>query len=280
MEAEQAAPCRHAGAPPEAVVARVSSVIQELGSDAAFLASRGLTSAEYALALPAALESLRGSRSASTSGRRQFLRDIFQALLDQGLISGLAIPAYGDDTVYRLSIPGFGDVAVIQKGCPDGAHSSVRWSAPDWARETYLWWLCSSLVYEPGEHIAKGCNRLRQRFFSNATDSLDGVIFHNELCGSPDRPCPKASRAVSIAGTLVPPPCVYIMPEHAPDASQWNWNGGRLRAFPGVLLSLFGIDAAAEASYVGYVGFQRQHGTLRTTISSRFGPGRSTIFRK
>ena len=127
MEAEQAAPCRHMGAPPKTVVTRVSDLIQDLASDAAFLASRGLTSAEYSLALPAALESLRGSRSASTSGRRQFLRDIFQAMLDRGLISNLAIPAYGDDTVYRLSISGFGDVAVIQKGCPDGAHSSVRW---------------------------------------------------------------------------------------------------------------------------------------------------------
>ena len=280
MKAEQAAPCRHAGAPPEAVVGKVSALIEALGSDAAFLASRGLTPAEYALALPAALESLRGSRSASTSGRRQFLRDMFQAMLDRDLIAGVAVPAYGEDTVYRLSIAGFGDVAVIQKGCPDGAHSSVRWSAPEWARETYLWWLCSSLVYEPGEHLAKGCNRLRQRFFSDAPDTLDGVIFHNELCGSPDRPCPKASRSVTIAGALVPPPCVYVMPERAAAASEWNWNGERVRIFPSVLLSLFGIDAATEPSYVGYIGFQNRHGNLRTTISSRFGPGRSTTFRK
>lgn len=280
MGSEQAAPCRHAGAPPEAVVDRVSAVIQELGSDVALLASRGLTPAEYALALPAALESLRGSRSASTSGRRQFLRDIFQAMLEKSLISALAIPVYGKDTVYRLSIAGFGDVAVIQKGCPDGAHSSVRWAAPGWARETYLWWLCSSLVYEPGEHIAKGCNRLRQRFFSDAPGTLDGIIFHNELCGSPDRPCPKANRAVSIAGASVPPPCVYVMPEQAAGDSDWNWDGGRVRTFPGVLLSLFGIGPESEQSYVGYVGFHRQHGTLRTTISSRFGPGRSTTFRK
>lgn len=280
MEAEQAAPCRHTGAPPETVVTRVSGLIQELASDAAFLASRGLTPAEYALALPAALESLRGSRSASTSGRRQFLRDIFQAMLDRGLICNLAIPAYGDDTVYRLSITGFGDIAVIQKGCPDGAHSSVRWSAPDWACETYLWWLCSSLVYQPGEHVAKGGNRLRQRFFSDAPDTLDGVIFHNELCGSPDRPCPKLNHAVRIGSMFVPPPCLYVMPEKVPEAAQWNWDGGRVRIFPGVLMSLFGIDQTLLPSYVGYVGFQRQHGTLRTTISSRFGPGRSTTFRK
>jgi hypothetical protein len=53
--------------------------------------------------------------------------------------------------------------------------------------------------------VAKGVNRLRQRFFGDATDQLDGVIFHNELCGTPQRPCPKAERGIVISGKLVPP---------------------------------------------------------------------------
>ena len=278
--AEHAAPCRHAGGPPREIVEKVSQVIGSLGSDAAFLASRGLTPAEYALALPAAVEALRGSQSAANTDRRRFLLELFQAMVARGLLSALAVPTYGEDTVYRLTVAGYGDVAVIQKGCPDGAHSSVRWSAPSWARETYLWWLCSSLAYEPGEHVAKGCNRLRQRFFSGTPDTVDGIIFHNELCGAPERPCPKIGRAVEIAGAQVPPPCIYVMPARSVGASEWNWDGSRQRAFPAVLLSLFGIDASSEPAYVGHVGFQQRGGSLRTTISSRFGPGRSTTFRK
>lgn len=279
MAAERAAPCRHPGAPLEAVVTKVSHILAALADDKAYLAARGLTAEEYRNALPAAIEQLRGSRAASNSNRRQFLVMLFEQMRVRGFISGFAMPKYGDDTVYRLTIDGFGDVAVIQKGCPDGAHSSVRWTAPDWARETYLWWLCSSLTYEPGEHVVKGTNRLRQRFFSDATDALDGVIFHNELCGSAERPCPKIDRAIAIDDTLVPPPCIYVMPEHKKEGTEWNWQGTRTRFFPSLLLSMFNIPFDETAAYVGSVGFQRRGGTMRSAIALPFGPGKSTNFR-
>jgi hypothetical protein len=279
MAAEQAAPCRHPGAPPEANVTKVESILASLANDAAYLAARGLTVDEYRSALPAAIEKIRGSRAASNSNRRQFLVSLFEEMKQRGLISKLEMPRYGADTVYRLSIDGFGDVAVIQKGCPDGAHSSVRWTAPDWAKETYLWWLCSSLTYEPGEHIVKGTNRLRQRFFSSAADALDGVIFHNELCGSSERPCPKKALAIAVDDMLVPPPCIYVMPEHRKDGVEWNWDGAQQRFFPSILLSLFNIEPSQSTAYIGSVGFQKRGGSLRSTIAMPFGPGRSTNFR-
>lgn len=279
MTAERAAPCRHPGAPPEAIVAKVSSILATLADDDAYLATRGLTTDEYRSALPAAIEQLRGSRAASNSNRRQFLVAVFEQMRLRGLISRFEMPRYGDDTVYRLSIDGFGDVAVIQKGCPDGAHSSVRWAAPDWAKETYLWWLCSSLSYEPGEHVVKGTNRLRQRFFSEATDALDGVIFHNELCGSSDRPCPKKDLAITVDDMSIPPPCIYVMPEHRKDGTEWNWDGARKRFFPSILLAMFDIAEHDSAAYIGSVGFQKRGGSMRSTIAMPFGPGRSTNFR-
>ena len=280
MSAESAAPCRHTGAPPPAVVDRVSKAIKGLAQDPGFLAKHGVSPAEYDLAIPAAIESLRGSMSASNADRRQFLGQIFEHMLAEGLLTSVTAPTYGSDTVYRLAVPGLGPVAVIQKGCPDGAHSSVRWSVPEWARETYLWWLCSSTKAHPGEHISKGVNRLRQRFFSDAPDALDGVIFHNELCGGSLRQCPKLERAVDIAGSLVPPPCIYVMPGRDEIADSWNWNGSRQVTFPSVLLKAFGIGESDTDAFVGYVGFQRRsNGDLRTTTTSRFGAGRSTTFR-
>ncbi len=279
MATDESAPCRHAGAPPEAVVDRVVSIIESLASDAMFLASKGLSAGEYSHALPAAIEKLRGTQSASNAMRRSFLVLLFNELQSRGLITSVEMPRYGDDTIYRLGVPAIGNVAIIQKGCPDGHHSSVRWSRPEWADEAYLWWLCSSMNYEPGVHVWKGANRLRQRFFSDAPDLIDGVVFHNELCGTPSRPCPKASNSRAITGRFVPPPCIYVMPGHREDTGDWNWGGTRDVRFPRVLLSMFDISAEQASAYTGHIGFQRRGGDTRMIVSSHFGAGRSSSHR-
>jgi hypothetical protein len=254
-------------------------MIRSLGTDVSLLKAHGLTSNEYVQALPVAIERLRGSAAASNSERRQFLASVCEELLSRGLISKLEKPKYGEDTVYKLTIPQYGAIAIVQKGCPDGAHSSTRWEVPSWARETYLWWLCPSLGNEPGHHISKGVYRLRKRFFSNVAGELDGVIFHNELCGSSSRPCPKFDKAIVIDGHSVPPPCVYLMPKREITATEWNWDGSRSSRFSEVLLQLFGISAEAISAYVGHVGFQKKPNWVRVSITSRFGMGKSTVFR-
>lgn len=278
MLPDDAAPCHHAGAPPPEVVHKVDGLINKLVTETEILARYGLTAEEYRDALPAAIEATRGRMSASNAGRRRFLLDILKALQQAGLVDSVTKPQYGDDTVYRLAVPGLGNVAIIQKGCPDGAHSSIRWSVPDWARETYLWWLCDSMKAEPGEHVAKGIQRMRSRILDPADRTVDGVIFHNHLCGTPKRLCPKQDRAVRIGGQPVPPPCVYVTPDT--QATDLNWDGRQQRVFPGILLSLFGIGEQILPAYVGHVGFQRKSGEVRTTISARFGVGRSTTYRR
>lgn len=279
MGLEQALPCRHAGVPLPAIIDKVRLAIESLGTHEEYLAALGLTADEYRNALPLAIEQIRGSKSASSGNRREFMIELLESMRARDLIDGLQTPDYGKDTVYRLSIAHYGDVAVIQKGCPDGAHSSVRWTQPDWARETYLWWMCSSLSAEPGEHVAKGVNRLRQRFFSETPGVLDGVIFFNEICGTPLRPCPKSGLSAYLGERPVPPPSIFVMPDRVSGSEEWNWDGARKPVFPGVLLSMFGIENEDAAAYTGHVGFRRRGADIRTTITSRFGPGRSTTYR-
>lgn len=284
MGAETAVPCKHPGAPPEEVISLVVNAVKAMAADDAFLQRRGLTTQDFELGLPAAIQRIRGSAAASNSNRRSFLVALLQLMVAEGIISKFDTPDYGDDTVYRLYVPNIGNVAIIQKGCPDGVHSSINWSAPDWADETYLWWLCDSLQYEPGEHVAKGLNRIRNRFFSSEyVDAVDGVIFHNATCGTSLRPCPKIARAIDLDGKKVPPPCIWVMPDRrdieARDTSEWNWNGNRTRRFPEVLLAAFGIGIAETALYTGYVGFSKGQRGTRTTIMSRYGTSRSTVFR-
>ncbi len=279
MTADTAAPCRHPGAPPEEVIDRLVSLFGKLSADPKFLASHGVTAEEYELALPAAIERLRGSRAAGNASRRRFLADLLDAVRRAGAFTKLEMPRYGDDTVYRLTVPDIGEIAIIQKGCPDGAHSSTRWTRPDWANEAYIWWLCSSTTNEPGEHIAKGINRLKQRFFSSLPDTVDGVIFHNELCGSPERPCPKIAYAIALGHAKVPPPCIYVMPDRQSETKEWNWTGTKQLQFPTRLLAAFGVAEDQARMFTGYVGFQQRGDIQRVTITSRFGPGRSSTFR-
>ena len=138
MGPEDAAPCRHRGAPPADVVTQVIETIRALEQDEQYLHSHGLSKEDFRLALPVAIEQMRGRSSASNKKRRDFLILLFDHLQETNAIETYTLPSYGADTVYRLSVPALGDVAIIQKGCPDGKHSSVAWSTPDWAVETYL----------------------------------------------------------------------------------------------------------------------------------------------
>ncbi len=278
--AASAAPCRHVGSPPVAVVQKVAEAIGLLAEHPDVLARFGISATEFTSALPSAIESIRGSMSASNAGRRNFLTGLLGNIVDQGLATKLTTPSYGDDTVYRLDVPGIGAVAIIQKGCPDGAHSSLSWNVPAWAQETYLWWLCSSLNAHPGEHIVKGVNRLRQRFFSDSPGVLSGIIFQNELCGSSIRPCPKQEHATLVGRNFVPAPCIYTMPERDGLAQSWNWSGERVLEFPAILLRAFGIAPSDAHAFVGFVGFQRrENGAIRTAVTTRFGAGRSSTHR-
>lgn len=255
-------------------------LIRNLGADEQNLKRYGLTSEEYRAALPAAIETMRGSMSASRGAKKDFLTDIFKQMESSGALSEVKLPAYNEDTVYRLAVPNLGDVAVIQKGCPDGKHSSVEWSTPGWAKETYLWWVCDSKKTEPGGHVHGGINRIRRhKYFSRTPEGIDGVIFHSPLCGTPERICPKRDGGIEIAGREIPVPCIYVMPNWTDDSSELNWDGSQSRKFPAVLLGFFGVSQENVAAHTGYVGFRRQGGKIRTTITARYGNGCSTTYR-
>ena len=114
---------------------------------------------------------------------------------------------------------------------------------------------------------------------SSAPDTIDGVIFHNELCGTPSRPCPKSANAIEIDGRLVPPPCLYVMPDRVEDAGEWNWGGHREVLFPRMLFAMFDIPTGQSSSYTGHIGFKRRGTEVRSTVSCHFGSGRSTNYR-
>ena len=280
MDFKDAAPCRHQGTPPEALVNQVVEFLtQVVANDSEYLTAHGIQQAEFDLALPAAVERIRGSWAASNQDRRAFANDVLEHLVRVKAIRRFDTPKYGDSTVYRLHLADGTTIGVIQKGCPDGAHSSTRWERPCWADEVYLWWLCSSLRFEPGEHVWKGVARLRKKVAREAENQLDGVIFFNRLCGSPTRPCPRVQRVTTPAGKPLPPPCIYVFPTWDHDAKDLNWRGEVGRVFPAVLLSAFGVGRSATRYNVGHVGFRKSPRAVRTEVSARFGFAQTTVAR-
>jgi hypothetical protein len=277
MSSDQVAPCRHAGVMPEVAVQRSVDAIKNLDLAPEYLAKFGLSVDEYIASLPIAIQRMRGSDAATTGFKRKYLTNIFAEMQRLELIAAFEEPKYGKDTVYRLRVPGYGDIAIIQKGCPDGNHSSSAWTVPEWAKESYLWWLCPSLRYSPGVHINKGINRLMPRFVASSTDVneklLSGVIFNNEICGTANRPCPKKSLSLNIADTQVVPPCIYLF------STDESSEAGTRPVFPTILLSLFGLNSLSVQDYIGQINFYKNGMREKKKISMRFGAGKSTTYR-
>ncbi|MFI6575316.1 hypothetical protein ACIBFB_05910 [Nocardiopsis sp. NPDC050513] len=280
MQSDDAAPCRHAELPPPSVVDSVVRLVEGLSEHPDLLAEHGITQRELTWALPAAIEQIRGRRSAGVGVRREFMTAMLQGLVRKGIASVLEEPTPGADTVYRLRVNGLGDVAIIQKGAPDGAQGSVKWKVPDWAEEAYLWWVFDGMNRHPGSEVAKGVSRLRKVFFNEDRRQLDGVIFHNQLCGTGSRVCPKQEHATEFGDLNVPPPCIYVMPDTDPCAKSWNWDGSTRRRFPELLLSAFGIPSDKAFLFTGHVGFRGTDDKgRRTVITSRYGHAKTTTFR-
>jgi hypothetical protein len=280
MSFDQAAPCRHQGAPSDDLVNQVVNLLERvIATDDALLRANGISPEEFHRAFPAAIERIRGRWAASNKSRREFAQQVIEHLAQTGVIQGYDIPKYGDSTIYRLRLHDGRQVGLIQKGCPDGAHSSTKWSRPTWADELYLWWLCSSRSSEPGEHVWKGVARVRNKVAQEPDNQLDGVIFYNALCGTAERPCPKARRVTTASGIELPPPCVYVFPAWKPGETDLNWRGTATRLFPEVLLSAFGVQSKDWQSYAGYVGFQVSGTTVRTEITTRYGAAKASSVR-
>jgi hypothetical protein len=276
-----AAPCRHRGAPREEIVENVLRLLSTaLPVDTVYLAKQGLTPEEYTHALPSAVERLRGRMAASNQDRRDFVEEVVKVLVDAGVVERYQTPKYGDHTIYRLFVEGGLQVGLIQKGCPDGKHSSVAWARPKWADELYLWWVCDSKNYEPGEHVWKGVTRVRGKVSVAGEDQLDGLIFYNQLCGTSDRPCPKLERAILRNGLKLPPPCIYVFPSWDSGKAHLNWRGEVQRTFPPKLLRAFGISESEANSFIGHVGFRLSGSTITSTeVTSRYGKSKVTTAR-
>ena len=130
MGVEDAAPCRHRGAPPEAVVAQVVRVIQAIGEDHAYLHSRGLSAEEYRLALPVAIEQMRGRSSASNKERRAFLALVWTIWCHPGRSANIPRRATEATPFIGLPFPASETLPSSRRGAPTANTAALPGACP------------------------------------------------------------------------------------------------------------------------------------------------------
>ncbi len=264
LRSEDCLPCRHGLAP--AQVESAKNVLANLADDAPqILAKYGIPPSAWPALLRAAVESLRGTNSATTSDKRRFI----EAVLDYG-VSHKAFVSWnfegtGGRQDYRVELSGGRLVAVEAKGCPDGNNTTI-WDRPPWAHEFVVWCLCpESLVHEPGAGVWSGISTRLIPKVAAEEKVVDAFIFWDGRCGSELRKCPKA-RSFGVSGPLrskatdilgdppgwLPPPCIYLFPQSAPRPRNPRPATHTLATcrFANSLLELFNVPAAVRAQHV------------------------------
>jgi len=234
---------------------------------------------QYPMLLRAAIESLRGTASATTSDKRHFLETILQFGAAQGVFGAWSFVGTENRQDYRVALPDGTAVSIEAKGCPDGNNMTI-WDRPGWADEFIVWSMCpESLAHDPGKGLWSGiATRLIPKLAAERT-VVDALVFWDGRCGSEMRRCPKAfgidgalrAAATDIPGQdgrqWLPPPCIYLFPQ-APPVVRNNPNPRthtlRTCRFADALLALFQVPEGRRQAYVHSASVQSR-GTARGT---------------
>lgn len=193
------------------------------------LAEANIAVDEWPPLLRAAVESMRGTTSATGTDKRRFINAVLKHCQQQHLIESWSFIGSRGRQDYRVTLPDNTQVAVEAKGCPDGNNTNI-WDRPSWAEEFVVWSLCpESLAHDPGRGVWSGvATRLLPKVAAERK-VVDAFIFWDGRCGTALRRCPKdfgvygtlRSEATDLEGQAgkegwVPPPCIYLFPKSAP----------------------------------------------------------------
>lgn len=169
----------------------------------------------------AAIEKLRGQRSASMATKKAFLADVLNYMTSQNAIQKWSFTGSGERHDYRV-ILNDGRVSIFEaKGCMDGNNTTI-YRRPADADEFILWSLCQNPGSDPAHNAWSGIHtRLGAKIIADR-ELVDGLVIWDMLCGTTQRPCPKLQGDDAIStriatNRVLPPPCIYMFPRSIPD---------------------------------------------------------------
>jgi hypothetical protein len=233
---------------------------EDLRAVAHMVGSHGLTREQFEASgiFQAAIESIRGTKSATMSGKRDFVRKVLEHLRALGEILSWKSSGSRDRHDFEIQFPGGRTCVVESKGCLDGNNTNIFTRPPN-ADEFVIWSLCQNPGSNMGHNVWSGIHtRLGPEIISEHKQ-VDGLVVWDMLCGTDKRPCPKLAldpaRAVTLYdGTAVPPPCLYLFPRTIPDYRNNQfppaWSLGEIRLMD-VLHRVFNcrLDEVAEVRF-------------------------------
>lgn len=203
--------------------AAIERYADELRAAAPNIGSHGLNESQFQQAglFEAAIERLRGQRSATMSAKQSFVSDVLEYLTERKLIRRWHFTGGGERHDYQVELLD-GRISVFEaKGCLDGNNAQI-FERPANADEFTIWSLCQNAGADPRHNAWSGIHtRIGTRMIADRKQ-VDGLIVWDMLCGTLARPCPKltgnlARKTQLKDGTTVPPPCLYLFPRTIPD---------------------------------------------------------------
>lgn len=198
----------------------------------------------------AAVERLRGQNAATMAEKRAFAALVLDFLCEQGRIRRWTSSGADDRHDYELEMPSGRIVAIEAKGCLDGNNTNIFVRPPN-ANEFIIWSLCQNPGADPRHNVWSGIHTRLSAEIIDRRQIVDGLIVWDMMCGTPGRPCPKATvdrhRSTTLGTYTVPPPCLYLFPRTVPDPrsnpSPACWTLAELQSLSAFHTAFHGDDA-------------------------------------
>lgn len=167
----------------------------------------------------AAIERLRGQRSATMTGKRDFMSRVLNQLQDKALITSWESSGAANRHDYTVHMPS-GRTSVIEiKGCLDGNNTNI-FSRPPHANEFVIWSLCQNAGADPRLNVRSGIHTRLSSEIISRNQRVDGLVVWDFVCGTIGRPCPKVIDqgllVTEVGQWALPPPCLYLFPSTIP----------------------------------------------------------------
>jgi hypothetical protein len=224
-----------------------------------------------------AIESIRGTFSATMRPKREFVQHVLNHLQDGGFISEWEFTEDGSRNDYQVIMPS-GKIAVIDlKGALDGNNTNI-FERPADADEFVIWSVSTNEGGDPRRNAWSGIHTRLSAEMVTRCQQVDGAIIWDMLCGSKGRPCPKlwtdtGTPRLTVVGPFnVPPPCIYMFPANAPSVGSSSTSGQPVAKVE--LLEAFHRCFHGKDAEVNFVAFDveiRGEETLRKTTVTRGG---------
>jgi len=237
----------------------------------------------------AAIERIRGTQSASTTEKRDFMALILDHMKSEGAIADWDFTGAADRHDYQIKFDDGWLCVVEAKGCLDGNNTNI-FERPANADEFLIWSLCQNSGSDPRHNAWSGIHTRLGAEIIHRQQRVDGLVVWDMLCGTKGRPCPKLDSEGKVTqlsdGRFVPPPCLFLFPRTIPDPRNnpsppsWSLSDVRLLSalattFTGTTRDVVSVEIHARAE-----GADVQRKTMFTRDEETIAESRWTCLRR